>query len=176
MTEGQSRSLELINHHFKLLILNRKSNLSCSHASLRWTVLKWNIWKNFGRAELSTLKDFMFIFSFSAADWSRTKSFKCSMSTLLQKRTSNSRFETFLDSLNFFIYDVDKNDGNDKIFQRYRSCHIVDHIDEIIIIYRATVLVTSLAPSSYWEFSLLKLNVERAPETSTIFGSHTVVV
>ena len=133
MTEGQSRSLELINHHFKLLILNRKSNLSCSHASLRWTVLKWNIWKNFGRAELSTLKDFMFIFSFSAADWSRTKSFKCSMSTLLQKRTSNSRFETFLDSLKIFIDDVDKNDGSDKIFQRYRSCLIVDHIAEMIL-------------------------------------------
>ena len=131
MTEGQSRSLELINHHFKLLILNRKSNLSCSHASLRWTVLKWNIWKNFGRAELSTLKDFMFIFSFSAADWSRTKSFKCSMSTLLQKRTSNSRFETSL--WKFSLTMLTKMTAAIKIFQRYRSCLIVDHIAEMIL-------------------------------------------
>ena len=55
--------------------------------------------KKLKELELSSLKDFMFIFSFSAADWSRTKSFKCSMPTLLQKRTSNSSFKPFLDFL-----------------------------------------------------------------------------
>ena len=67
-----------------------------------WTVFEENgIFGKIGRARLSTLKDFMFIFSFSAADWSRTKSFKCSMSTLLQKRMLNSRFETLLDFIIF---------------------------------------------------------------------------
>ena len=39
------------------------------------------------------------------------------------------------------------------------------------IIFGTQILLTSLAPSSYWEFSMstLKLNVKRAPEMSTIY-------
>ena len=37
------------------------------------------------------------------------------------------------------------------------------------IISETQILSTSMAPSSYWEFSLLKLNKKMAPEMSTVF-------
>ena len=44
-----------------------------------------------------------------------------------------------------------------------------------VIISGTQILLTSLAPSSYGEFSMsmFELNVTRAPETSSIFGSQT---
>ena len=47
------------------------------------------------------------------------------------------------------------------------------HFLFFFVISGIRIFLTSLVPSSYWEFSMrtLKLNVKRAPEMSSIFGS-----
>ena len=64
-----------------------------------------------------------------------------------------------------------KNLFNEQMFARNMFVKVGTRSQQVIS--GAEILLTSLVPSSYWEFSriILKLNVKRAPEMSTIFGS-----
>ena len=57
---------------------------------------------------------------------------------------------------------IKKLDGAIKKIGKFEMIHV------IIPIYQ--LLISSLAPSSHWEFSMSKLNVMRAPEMTSITG------